>query len=284
MPPPPAFTPSTANSRRSSSSSPRCSSGSGSGRSSGRAAPRPGPSWSSTSARSPDGCTRASRASRGSMASRYARRRSSPTRPVPRSPLSPSSPPIRVRSSRGSAVSSVVCVIPAVVLGMFAVWTMLAAGTHVHAHEEAAGHTHGTEEVAADGPDAHDAAEVAADGAAAARGRRFRGPRPGAAHEHTADEAESSDGQVHIIDPAAAAAAAEPAALAWPRPWDPTQPIDLSGVAGVTTEQEARATKLVAGHAGRSAAVRRPGGRRRRGLCVDRRRRHRQRALHQGPT
>ena len=41
-------------------------------------------------------------------------------------------------------------VIPAVVLGMFAVWTMLAAGTHVHSHEaEAAdGHSHGTEEVA----------------------------------------------------------------------------------------------------------------------------------------
>ncbi|MCU1504194.1 MAG: hypothetical protein JWM12_3548, partial [Ilumatobacteraceae bacterium] len=31
----------------------------------------------------------------------------------------------------------------------------------------------------------------------------------------------------------------------WPRPWDPTQPIDVGGVAGVTAEQEARATTLI---------------------------------------
>ena len=140
-------------------------------------------------------------------------------------------------------------VIPAVVLGMFAVWTMLAAGTHVHAHGEAAGHTHGTEEVAADGHTHGATQDVAADGAAADGAAAASGAHDtGAAHEHTAEgaEAESSDGHVHIIDPAAAAAAgAEPTALAWPRPWDPTQPVDLSGVAGVTSEQQARATKLV---------------------------------------
>lgn len=38
----------------------------------------------------------------------------------------------------------------------------------------------------------------------------------------------------------------DPEATAWPRPWDPTQPIDFSGVAGVTPEQRARAEKLVA--------------------------------------
>lgn len=32
---------------------------------------------------------------------------------------------------------------------------------------------------------------------------------------------------------------------AWPRPWDPTDPIDFSGVAGVTPEQQARAEQLV---------------------------------------
>ncbi len=37
------------------------------------------------------------------------------------------------------------------------------------------------------------------------------------------------------------------ASAAWPRPWDPTQPIDVSGVAGVTAEQEARAVKLIEG-------------------------------------
>ena len=32
----------------------------------------------------------------------------------------------------------------------------------------------------------------------------------------------------------------------WPRPWDPTQPIDFSGVDGVTADQRARAEQLVA--------------------------------------
>ncbi|WP_410870442.1 hypothetical protein [Nocardia sp. A7] len=31
----------------------------------------------------------------------------------------------------------------------------------------------------------------------------------------------------------------------WPRPWDPTQPIDLSGVSGVSTDQQTRATNLI---------------------------------------
>ncbi|WP_063005455.1 hypothetical protein [Nocardia salmonicida] len=31
----------------------------------------------------------------------------------------------------------------------------------------------------------------------------------------------------------------------WPRPWDPTKPIDLSGVSGVTSDQQSRATNLV---------------------------------------
>ena len=34
-------------------------------------------------------------------------------------------------------------------------------------------------------------------------------------------------------------------AVAWPRPWDPTQPVDFSGVPGVTAEQQARAERLV---------------------------------------
>ena len=35
------------------------------------------------------------------------------------------------------------------------------------------------------------------------------------------------------------------ATATWPRPWDPSKPIDVSGVPGVTPEQEARATKLI---------------------------------------
>ena len=141
-------------------------------------------------------------------------------------------------------------VIPAVVLGMFAVWTMLAAGTHVHSREaEAAdGHSHGTEEVA-DAGHAHGTEEAAADGAAAAEAvdagaSDMEASDVGEGHAHTAEESAAEDGHVHIIDPAAAPPA-EPAALAWPRPWDPTQPVDLSGVPGVTAEQQLRAMKLV---------------------------------------
>ncbi|HEX3089149.1 MAG TPA: hypothetical protein VHQ23_10875, partial [Ilumatobacteraceae bacterium] len=45
----------------------------------------------------------------------------------------------------------------------------------------------------------------------------------------------------------AADGASIPLAANWPRPWDPSQPIDVSGVPGVTPEQEARATKLIEG-------------------------------------
>ena len=59
----------------------------------------------------------------------------------------------------------------------------------------------------------------------------------------------AADGHAHSHDDEAAASGAEaPAAAApadWPRPFDPAQPVDLSGVDGVTPEQELRATALV---------------------------------------
>ena len=45
----------------------------------------------------------------------------------------------------------------------------------------------------------------------------------------------SDGGHVYAVDPSK-----------WPRPFDPNQPIDLSGVPGVTPEQQARAETLVA--------------------------------------
>jgi hypothetical protein len=45
--------------------------------------------------------------------------------------------------------------------------------------------------------------------------------------------------------PTTSTAATEPEP-AWPRPWDPTEAIDFSGVPGVTPDQEARAEQLVA--------------------------------------
>jgi hypothetical protein len=53
----------------------------------------------------------------------------------------------------------------------------------------------------------------------------------GATHVHNHHEA----GHIHDVD-----------ASTWPRPFDPTQPIDFGGVPGVTHEQQARAEALVA--------------------------------------
>ena len=60
----------------------------------------------------------------------------------------------------------------------------------------------------------------------------------GADHSHSAGEA-------HTHDEAAAAPVAEAAAVDWPRPYDPAEPVDFSDVDGVTPEQRLRATALV---------------------------------------
>jgi hypothetical protein len=56
----------------------------------------------------------------------------------------------------------------------------------------------------------------------------------GATHVHSHDDG-AAGAHVHATD-----------TTTWPRPFDPTQPIDLSGVAGVTPEEQARAETLVA--------------------------------------
>jgi hypothetical protein len=60
----------------------------------------------------------------------------------------------------------------------------------------------------------------------------------GATHVHSHDVAghvHAEAGHVHAVDTST-----------WPRPFDPTQPIDFGGVPGVTPEQQARAETLVA--------------------------------------
>jgi hypothetical protein len=59
----------------------------------------------------------------------------------------------------------------------------------------------------------------------------------GHVHDETAAAATPGGdaGHVYAVDPSK-----------WPRPFDPTQPIDFSGVPGVSPEQQARAEKLVA--------------------------------------
>ncbi len=107
---------------------------------------------------------------------------------------------------------------PALAVAALTIPAMLSAGTHVHSH-----------------------------GVANASGGVVDESQP---HTHTADGTsvaidpgvsvvDESQPHSHPADPTTTAAAT------WPRPWDPTKPIDVSGVPGVTPEQEARATKLI---------------------------------------
>jgi hypothetical protein len=102
-------------------------------------------------------------------------------------------------------VSTVRLGVPAFAVGVVTLAAMLVGTNHSHSH--------GEESAIASGA-AAPAAEASADGHA---------------HSH-GDEA---------------TAAAEAAPTDWPRPFDPAQPVDLSGVDGVTPEQELRATALV---------------------------------------
>jgi hypothetical protein len=113
---------------------------------------------------------------------------------------------------------------PALAVAALTIPAMLSSGTHVHSHttssasgsavvDESQPHTH-----AADGT------AVAVDSAAA--------PAVNESQPHS-----------HAADGTSVAATATTAG--WPRPWDPSKPVDLSGVPGVTPQQEARATKLV---------------------------------------
>jgi hypothetical protein len=145
---------------------------------------------------------------------------------------------------RGLASASVV-VAALVVPGMLDVTTHghdePAAGAHVDHGDAAAVHAHdepaaiaGTGEAAAlaDTP-SEDASDAATDG-----GDHVAGAADG--HDHA-----SSGSEPGTNAPPTSAPAAEPEPT-WPWPWNPAQPIDFSGVPGVTPDQEARAEQLVA--------------------------------------
>jgi hypothetical protein len=102
---------------------------------------------------------------------------------------------------------------------VLSVAAMLTGTAHVHSHDAIASGATGAGTAAADGH-VHD--HGAAGSGAAAPGTTAAAT-PGTQHVH---------------------AAADP--TAWPRPWDPTKPIDFSGVPGVTPEQQARAQTLAA--------------------------------------
>jgi hypothetical protein len=139
--------------------------------------------------------------------------------------------------------------LPAVAVGALTVVAMMYGGTHVHSHDEAAGgHTHGDGAAAAADDHAH------TDGAAAAADDHAHTGGAAAADDHAdSDDAAATDGHPQSDDGAAATdghshsgGGAGGATAVWPRPWDPSQPIDFSGVPGVTARQETRAERLTA--------------------------------------
>ncbi len=125
--------------------------------------------------------------------------------------------------------------IPAMLAAVLAIPAMVSASSHQHSGGDAAAHAHGDGPGAAaatgsDDHDNHDDADATdAEPAAAADD-----------HDHAdqAGQAASGEHAVHTDEVAAASPT-------WPRPWDPTAPIDVSGVEGVSPDQEARATALI---------------------------------------
>jgi hypothetical protein len=111
--------------------------------------------------------------------------------------------------------------LPAVLIAALAIPAMWTGGTHAHSHgdEAAAAHAHTDE---------------AATGEAAAAAEAAPHSHDTAAGDATGDAATGDT--VHAHDAATSD---------WPRPWDPKVGIDLSGVPGVTQEQQIRAQELI---------------------------------------
>lgn len=115
---------------------------------------------------------------------------------------------------------------------------MVSGGTHVHSHGDDTAHDHtataavvdpatGSTVHADDGH--HDDPSAAPVGAVTAT------------TEHAHDDEDAHE------DHPATTVAVEEGAEPWPRKWDPAGPIDVSGVEGVTPQQEARAVALIEG-------------------------------------
>ena len=121
---------------------------------------------------------------------------------------------------------------PALAVAALTIPAMLSSGTHVHSHVAAAG----SAVVDQSQPHSHpaDGSSVALPATDAASNSASN-PATGAV-----PAVDESQPHSHAADSTAVAATAD-----WPRPWDPTKPIDVSGVPGVTPEQEARATTLI---------------------------------------
>jgi hypothetical protein len=126
--------------------------------------------------------------------------------------------------------------VPGVAVALLAMPGMVLATSHVHNHSDGGA-------VAGDG---HDHAAGADHGGEGGTGAAALGAAAGGSatddHAHADDEAHA-EGDDHGHE--STSITDESGAVVWPRPWDPAGPLDLSGVPGVTPEQEARAAALV---------------------------------------
>jgi hypothetical protein len=144
---------------------------------------------------------------------------------------------------------------PSLAVAALTIPAMIAGANHVHS-EGAAGHTHATGTAAVDESQPHD------HGTATPAGSDGSGGGSGVVVPAVIDESQPHDhGTAAAVDTTAASdGTADPTAstvvesqphthptqAVAPVPYDPTKPIDLGGVPGVTPEQQARAENLVA--------------------------------------
>ena len=120
---------------------------------------------------------------------------------------------------------------PALVVAALTIPAMFSGGTNLTGQTPTVAATAGTSPAAVDESQPH---IHAADGSAVA----VVDPTQSQTHTHTTDP-------VAGVTPTSTATATAALDSTWPRPWDPAKPVDLSGVAGVTPDEQARATKLV---------------------------------------
>jgi hypothetical protein len=160
-------------------------------------------------------------------------------------------------SGRSTRVPGRSVAISAVIVGVLLVPGLADATSHDHAshahgeaghadHDDATSHDEAHTDHAADATadHSHDGEAVAGEGAAAPAGHG-----DDHADGHVTDEAHTDDhaGNAHADDHTDEANGVSSGdELAWPQPWDPTGPIDFSGVPGVSPQQQARAEQLVA--------------------------------------
>jgi hypothetical protein len=145
---------------------------------------------------------------------------------------------IAAMAARRPVVSRRAVTAVAVAIGVLVIPGLSNATDHDHAaHDDSVaaandGHDHGTGGNAVATADA-----VSTGGALAAPDGGEAAAAAAAGHDH--------DPQPAAGDSTEAESAEAQGTSAWPRPWDPTAPIDFSGVPGVTGEQQARAEQLV---------------------------------------